>query len=68
MSLYNHILVAIDLTEEADAVLEKARSIAEKNNARLTLVHVVEPLSVAYGSDIPLDLTTLQDEITPTGP
>ncbi|WP_281646890.1 universal stress protein [Parendozoicomonas sp. Alg238-R29] len=64
MSLYQHILVAIDLTEEADAVLEKARSIAEANNAKLTLVHVVEPLSVAYGSDIPLDLTTLQDEIT----
>lgn len=64
MSLYKHILVAVDLTEEADIVLERARSIAEKNGARLTLVHVVEPLSVAYGSDIPLDLTTLQDEIT----
>ncbi len=64
MSLYKHILVAIDLTEEAHIVLDKARIIAEKNGARLTLVHVVEPLSVAYGSDIPLDLTTLQDEIT----
>lgn len=64
MSLYKHILVAIDLSDEADEVLEKAKSIAEKNRARLTMVHVVEPLSVAYGSDIPLDLTTLQDEIT----
>ncbi|AMO56721.1 universal stress protein UspA [Endozoicomonas montiporae] len=64
MSLYKHILVAIDLSDEADDVLEKAKSLAETNGARLTLVHVVEPLSVAYGSDIPLDLTTLQDEIT----
>ncbi len=64
MGLYKHILVAIDLTDEADLVLERARDIAEKNGAKLTLVHVVEPLSVAYGSDIPLDLTTLQDEIT----
>lgn len=64
MSLYEHILVAIDLSDEADDVLEKAKSLAETNQARLTLVHVVEPLSVAYGSDIPLDLTTLQDEIT----
>ena len=64
MSLYQHILVAIDLSDEADDVLEKAKSLAETNGARLTLVHVVEPLSVAYGSDIPLDLTTLQDEIT----
>ncbi|MCL6268772.1 universal stress protein [Sansalvadorimonas sp. 2012CJ34-2] len=64
MSLYKHILVAVDLTDEADVVLDKAREIAEANSAKLTLVHVVEPLSVAYGSDIPLDLTTLQDEIT----
>lgn len=64
MSLYKHILVAVDLSEEADGVLAKAKDIAEANGARLTLVHVVEPLSVAYGSDIPLDLTTLQDEIT----
>ncbi|WP_211828840.1 universal stress protein [Kistimonas asteriae] len=64
MSLYKHVLVAVDLTEEADEVLNKAKAIAEANDARLTLVHVVEPLSVAYGSDIPLDLTTLQDEIT----
>ncbi len=64
MSQYKHILVAIDLSDEADDVLDKAKSLAETYSAQLTLVHVVEPLSVAYGSDIPLDLTTLQDEIT----
>ncbi|WP_067518116.1 universal stress protein [Endozoicomonas ascidiicola] len=64
MSLYKHILVAVDLSDESDDVLNKAKTIAERHQARLTLVHVVEPLSVAYGSDIPLDLTTLQDEIT----
>ncbi|MDB2384473.1 universal stress protein [Endozoicomonas sp.] len=64
MNHYKHILVAIDLSDEADEVLEKAQFIAETNKAKLTMVHVVEPLSVAYGSDIPLDLTTLQDEIT----
>lgn len=64
MSLYKHILVAIDLSDEADEVLDKAKTIAERHQAKMTLVHVVEPLSVAYGSDIPLDLTTLQDEIT----
>ncbi|WP_299726483.1 universal stress protein [uncultured Endozoicomonas sp.] len=64
MSLYKHILVAVDLSDESDEVLNKAKTIAERHQARLTLVHVVEPLSVAYGSDIPLDLTTLQDEIT----
>ncbi|MBU2711226.1 universal stress protein [Zooshikella harenae] len=63
MSRYKHILVAVDLTEEADTVLQRAQEIAKDHNADITLVHVVEPLSVAYGSDIPLDLTTLQEEI-----
>lgn len=64
MNLYQHVLVAVDLTDEADEVLNKAKAIAEACNARLTLVHVVEPLSVTYGSDIPLDMTTIHDEIT----
>ncbi|MDP0588400.1 MAG: universal stress protein [Candidatus Endonucleobacter bathymodioli] len=64
MSNYNHILVAIDLSDEANDVLKKATFLAESNRAKVTIVHVVEPLSVAYGSDIPLDLTLLQDEIT----
>ena len=64
MSPYKHVLVAIDLSDDADIVLERARLIAERNQAKMTLVHVVEPLSVAYGSDIPLDLSSLQEEIT----
>ncbi len=64
MSQYKHILVAVDLTEDADLVLDRAQEIARNNSAKLTLVHVVEPLSVAYGSDIPLDLSSLQEEIT----
>ncbi|MCY4471564.1 MAG: universal stress protein [Kistimonas sp.] len=63
MALYKHILVALDLGEESAVVLEKARQIAEQSEARLTLVHVIEPLSLSYGNDIPLDLTSLLDEI-----
>ena len=63
MSAYQHILVAVDLSDEADIVVAKAKSIAEKEESKLTLVHVIEPLSVAYGNDIPLDLTTFQNEI-----
>ncbi|MDP0563423.1 MAG: universal stress protein [Candidatus Endonucleobacter sp. (ex Gigantidas childressi)] len=64
MSSYNHILVAIDLSDEANEVLEKATFIADINRAKVTVVHVIEPLRVVYGSDIPLDLSLLQDEIT----
>lgn len=63
MSLYNKILVAIDLTEEAPQVLKKAKALSESQGAELVLVHVVEPVGYAYGGDIPMDLTELQDQL-----
>ncbi len=46
---YKQILVAIDLTEEADEVLAAARSIADEQNATLTSLTVVKPLAHVYG-------------------
>ncbi|SHK63708.1 universal stress protein A [Marinobacter antarcticus] len=63
MSAYKKMLVAIDLTEEAPQVLDKARSMCEAHGANLVLVHVVEPVGYAYGGDIPMDLTELQDQL-----
>lgn len=63
MSHYKHILVAIDLSEEAHHVIEKAKLLAASNHAKLTLVHVIKPLSLAYGAGIPVDLTNLQNTI-----
>ncbi len=63
MSDYQHVLVAIDLSEESVRVLQRARSIAAKNNAELHLIHVIEPLSFAYGGDIPMDFSGIQEEI-----
>ena len=57
MSAYKKMLVAIDLTEEAPQVLDKAKAISEAHGAELMLVHVVEPVGYAYGGDIPMDLT-----------
>ncbi|HED33987.1 MAG TPA: universal stress protein [Gammaproteobacteria bacterium] len=51
MSNYNHILVAIDFSAASEQVLSKAREIAERNNARLSLLHIVEylpPIDTAY--------------------
>ena len=45
MSFYNTILVAIDLNEDADKVIQKAHKISLQNNATLTIIHVAEPLS-----------------------
>ncbi|MGF2734640.1 universal stress protein [Marinobacter sp. DUT-1] len=63
MSAYKKMLVAIDLTEEAPQVLNKAKAISSAHGAELMLVHVVEPVGYAYGGDIPMDLTELQDQL-----
>lgn len=49
--MYKHILFATDLTDDTDYVVEKVRKMAAATNAKLSLVHVVEPLpgySYAY--------------------
>jgi len=63
MSAYQKMLVAIDLTEEAPQVLDKAKAMQAAHGADLLLVHVVEPVGYAYGGDIPMDLTELQDQL-----
>lgn len=63
MPTYKKVLVAIDLTEEAPQVLYKAMEVCKAHQAELVLVHVVEPVGYAYGGDIPMDLTELQDQL-----
>lgn len=63
MSIYQNILVAIDLNEEADQVIQRAQQLALQSSAKLTLVHVTEPLSYAYGGDMPMDLSSIQTEL-----
>ncbi|MDC0663319.1 universal stress protein [Marinobacter sp. SS21] len=63
MSTYTKVLTAIDLTEEAPQVLNRAIEVCKAHNAELMLCHVVEPVGYAYGGDIPMDLTELQDQL-----
>lgn len=63
MSTYKKILLALDLSVESEQLKEKAKSIAEANQAELSLIHVIEPLSFAYGGDVPVDLSTIQDQL-----
>jgi len=44
MSNYTHILVAVDFSATAVQVLNKAREISDRNNAKLSLLHIVEYL------------------------
>ena len=63
MSQYQKVLVAIDLSEESEQVAARAQAISAGGNCELHLIHVIEPLSFAYGVDIPMDFSGLQDEI-----
>lgn len=63
MGEYNNILVAVDLSDEAEKVARRAANLALASNAQLHLVHVVEPVNFAYGSDVPIDFSAIQDEI-----
>lgn len=49
--MYKHILFATDLTEETEYLLNKVRTVCSLTKAKLSLIHVVEPLpgySYAY--------------------
>lgn len=59
---YQHILVAVDLTEECDPVMKRAVALANSTKAKLSAVHVVEPMAMAFGGDVPMDLSMLQQQ------
>ena len=63
MSNYTKILVAIDLSDDSSTVIERALAISVNNQAELHVIHIIEPLSFAYGGDIPMDFSGIQDEI-----
>ncbi len=59
---YTHILVAVDLTEECREVIQRAQALASSSNAKLSLINVVEPMAMAFGGDVPMDLSMLQQQ------
>lgn len=58
---YQRIIIAVDLTRDSEAVVARAVEIA--NDAETILLHVIEPLTFAYGGDIPMDLSEVQDQL-----
>ena len=59
---YEHILVAVDLTDDCDPVINRASESAKANGAKLSLIHIVEPMAMAFGGDVPMDLSQLQQQ------
>ena len=50
MAIYKNILLAIDFHEGIEKAIEKAAAIAQTQDATLHAIHVVEPVSYAYGA------------------
>lgn len=63
MNTYSNILLAIDLSEDSDQLIGKAAELASLYEAKLHIIHVVEPLTFAYGGDVPMDLSSIQEQI-----
>jgi len=52
MSIYNNILVAVNISNEAETVLSKAQKIAALFESKITLVHIIEPVVVETNYDL----------------
>lgn len=61
MANYQKALIAVDLSQESTEVIQRALSVA--NGCDITLMHVIEPLTFAYGGDIPMDLSEVQEQL-----
>jgi len=60
---YKTILVAVDLSNESDKIINSALALADGDTARIWLSHVVEPVAAAYPIDAyAINMTKLQEE------
>ncbi|WIO75433.1 universal stress protein [Porticoccaceae bacterium LTM1] len=68
MAQYKHVLVGLDLSNESQQVVDRVKALfsdseSDCSQARISLIHVQEPLSFAYGGDIPMDLSEIQTQL-----
>lgn len=63
MSQYTHILLAADFNPESETVVKRAAALQQTFSAKLSLIHVLEPISIAYGGEFPVDLGDLHLEL-----
>lgn len=62
--MYRHILVAVDLSEESLVLLRKGASLAEKCNAKLSVIHVDVNFSDLYTGLIDINMSSVQDSVS----
>lgn len=61
--MYSKVLVAVDLSNDSQRVIDTAERLINGNTEKLHLVHVVEPVAAAYSMDIyAVNINELQQE------
>ncbi|HLS80568.1 MAG TPA: universal stress protein [Steroidobacter sp.] len=63
MAGYKKILVAVDLSEDSEAVAERARQIASASQAHITLLHIVEYAPVEPMGEALLPTVQIEGEL-----
>jgi universal stress protein A len=64
MKEYQHVLLAVDFSEQGLYVAGKARSLAYRYQAKLSIIHVLDNIAMPdtnYGTVIPLDQDSSYD-------
>lgn len=67
MGTYQHILLAVDFSEQGETIAERAKELADKYQAQLDIIHVVDNLPItdaAYGPVIPFDVDLTEQLMT----
>jgi universal stress protein A len=62
MKIYHTILIALDLTKGSNEVAERALSIGRGHGSAIHIVHVIEPIYLAYNENILVDLSSMEQE------
>jgi len=63
MATYSHILLAVDFNPDFHDVAARAKQLRDAFQCKLSLIHVIEPVTLAYGGEMPIDLSVLHDEL-----
>ncbi len=62
--MYQHILLAVDFSQNGEQVIEQAQKLAKQFKSKLSLVHVLELAPIMYEGDFSLPLgISYQEEL-----
>ena len=63
---YQHVMVALDESEAWHAIAERAADFAQRFQARLTLLHVVDQRALAAGGEVDVPLFGMNEPMAPS--